>query len=55
MYQQTCIFHLILRGIPYSLVWSVKNRMGGLLNGKNPLNMTKVIWFADNPLKTTKS
>ena len=29
-YQKTCIFHLILLGIPSSLVLSIKNRgMGG--------------------------
>ena len=46
MYQKTCIFHLILLGIPSSLVLPVKNRKvggGGLLKGKNPLSVTKVI------------
>ena len=52
MYQKTCIFQLIWLGIPSSLVVSVKNRgverggrggEGGLLNGKNPLNVAKVI------------
>ena len=52
MYQKTCIFHLILLGIPSSLVFFVKNRgvggeggglRGSLLNGQNLLSMTKVI------------
>ena len=46
MYQKTCIFHLILLGVPSSLALSVKNRRvggGNLLNGQNPLNGTKVI------------
>ena len=50
-----CILHLILAGILSTLILSVKNRGevvvvvggggggGGLLNGQNPLNVTKVI------------
>ena len=41
-----CIFHLILVAILSILILSVKNRNGVgwfLLNGKNPLRMTKVI------------
>ena len=40
-----CIFHLILVGIPSSLVLSVKNKGVGLilLNKQNLLNMIKVI------------
>ena len=39
-----CIFHSILVGIPFILILSVKNRgRGGLLNGQNPLSVTKVI------------
>ena len=40
-----CIFHLILLGIPYILILSVKNRgeVGDLLNGQNSLSVTKVI------------
>ena len=48
MYQKTCIFHLILLGVPSSLVLSVKNKRrfttrGGLLNGQNLLSAAKVI------------
>ena len=46
MYQKTRIFHLILLGIPSSLVLFIKNRGmggGGLLNGQNLLSMTKII------------
>ena len=45
-YQKTCFFHLILFGIPSSLVLSIKNRGmegGGLLNGQNLLGVTKVV------------
>ena len=41
-----CIFHLILVDILSILLLSVKNRGvvgGGLLNGQNPLSVTKVI------------
>ena len=48
-----CILHLILAGILSTLILSVKNRgevvvvvgggVGCLLNGQNPLNVTKVI------------
>ena len=38
------IFHLILVGIPSSMILSVKKRgVGGLLNRKNLLSVTKVI------------
>ena len=45
MYQETCLFNLILLGVPFSLVLSVKNRGiggGGLLNRQNLLSMKKV-------------
>ena len=39
-----CIFHSNLVGIPFILILSVKNRgERGLLNGQNPLSVTKVI------------
>ena len=41
-----CIFHLILVGIPSTLILSIKNRgLGGrgLLNRQDPLRLTKVI------------
>ena len=50
--KRACMFHLILFGILSILIFSVKNRGvgdarrgrgGGLLNGQNPLSMTKVI------------
>ena len=50
MYQWTCIFHLFLLGIPWSLVLFIKNRVmggGGLLNGQNLLSMPKAIcWWS---------
>ena len=51
MYQKTCIFHLILLGVPSRLVLSVKNKRcftkrGGLLNRKNLSGMMKVIWWS---------
>ena len=49
--KRACMFHLILFGILSILIFSVKNRGvgdarrggGGLINGQNPLSMTKVI------------
>ena len=44
--QKTCIFHLILLGIPSSFLLPVKNMGmggGGLLNRQNLLSVTKVI------------
>ena len=42
-----CIFHLILVGIPFVLILSIKNRGAGrvfiMLNGQNPLSITKII------------
>ena len=51
MYQKTCIFHLILLGIPSSLVLSVKNKRWfatrrHLLNGRNWFSVTKAIWWS---------
>ena len=51
MYQKTCIFHLVLVGVPSSLALSVKNKSwfttrGGLLSGQNLLSVTKVIWWS---------
>ena len=45
LYQQTCIFHLILHGIPSSLVLycPLRTGVGGLFNRQNPLSVTKVI------------
>ena len=46
-FSQACIFHLILVGIPCSLILSIKNREGKgggwrcLLNSQNLLRMTK--------------
>ena len=41
-----CIFYLILVDILFILILSVKNRGvgGGLLNGQNPLSVTKVFY-----------
>ena len=49
MYQKACVFHLILLGIPSSLVLFVKCCGGSLLNGQNLLRLTKVICW--NSLK----
>ena len=45
--KKVCIFYLILVGILSSLRLSVKNRVGGLVNGQNPLSVTKVIFKSD--------
>ena len=48
MYQKTWILHLLLLGIPSSVVLSIKNGVkgggGGLLKGKNLLSVTKAIF-----------
>ena len=43
--KRACTFHLVLVGILSILIFSVKNRIGigRLLNGQNPLSVTKVI------------
>ena len=46
--KRPCIFHLVLVGIPSSLVLPVKSKWdgggwAGLLNRQNPLSVTKVI------------
>ena len=44
MYQKTCIFHVILLGIPSSLVLFIKNGgWGSLLNERNLLSVTKAV------------
>ena len=45
-YKGTCVFHLVLVGIPSILILSVKNKEvgdGGLLSGQNPLGVTEAI------------
>ena len=44
-FKKGCIFHLILVGIPFVLILSIKNGRveGFLLNGQNLLSITKVI------------
>ena len=41
--KQTCIFYLILLGIPSSLTFSVKNKGDGVINGQNLLSVAKVL------------
>ena len=61
MYQKTCIFHLILLGIPSSLVLFVNNRgvgvggRGSLLNEQNLLSMMKVICWQSLKEKTAQT